>query len=51
MMDDVRNGRVHTQGKVIDQITEVQQNYYEFDENDFPEPSSDGRVLVLLSYP
>ncbi len=50
-MDDVRNGRVHTQGEVIDQITEDQQKYYGFDEIDFPEPSSDGRVLVLLSYP
>ena len=50
-MDDVRNGELHTQGKVIDQITEDQQNYYGFDESDFPEPSPAGRVMVLLSYP
>jgi len=25
--------------------------YYGFDENDFPEPSSDGRVMLLMSYP
>jgi hypothetical protein len=36
---------------VIDHITDVQQEYYGFDENDFPEPSADGRVMVLLSYP
>ena len=50
-MDDVRNGELHTQGKVIDQITEDQQNYYGFGESDFPEPSPAGRVMVLLSYP
>lgn len=50
-MDDVRNGRVHTHGKVIDEITGGQKKYYGFDENDFPEPSSAGRVMVLLSYP
>jgi hypothetical protein len=32
-------------------ITEDQQEYYGFDESDFPEPSSDGRVMLLLSYP
>jgi hypothetical protein len=30
-----------TQGKVIDTITEVQTEYYGFDESDFPGPSSD----------
>jgi hypothetical protein len=50
-MADVRNGRLHTQGKVIDEITEDQERYYGFDLDDFGEPSSDGRVMVLLSYP
>jgi hypothetical protein len=37
---------------VIDSITDVQVEYYGFDESDVPEPSSDGRVmLLLLSYP
>jgi hypothetical protein len=51
VMDDVRNGEIKTQGKVIDTITEDQEEYYGFDESDFPEPSSDGRVMLLLSYP
>jgi hypothetical protein len=50
-MNDAKNGRVHTHGKVIDPITEDQKKYYGFDENDFPEAPADGRVLVLLSYP
>lgn len=51
VMNDVRDGVVHTQGKVIDGITEDQIEYYGFDLDDFPEPSDDGRVLVLQSYP
>jgi hypothetical protein len=51
VMKDVNNGEIDTHGKVIDYITDVQQEYYGFDENDFPDPSSDGRVLVLLEYP
>jgi hypothetical protein len=51
VMKDVQGNRLRTQGKVIDTITEVQQEYYGFDERDFPEPSADGRVMVLLSYP
>jgi hypothetical protein len=51
VMKDVRNGEIKTQGKVIDAITDVQVEYYGFDESAFPEPSSDGRVMLLLSYP
>jgi hypothetical protein len=36
---------------VIDSITEDQEEYYGFDESDFPDASSDGRVKLLLSYP
>ena len=51
VMDDVANGEIKTQGKVLDYITEDQEEYYGFDENSFPEPSADGRVMLLLSYP
>lgn len=51
VMKDVERGRLAAQGKVIDSITEDQEEYYGFDENAFPEPSSDGRVKMLLSYP
>ncbi|QZT55667.1 hypothetical protein [Mycolicibacterium austroafricanum] len=50
-MKDAHGGTVHTQGKVIEQITEDQVEYYGFDVDDFPEPPQDGRVTVLLSYP
>jgi len=50
-MNDVTHGEINTQGKVIDTITEDQQKYYGFDESDFPDASSDGRVMLLLSYP
>jgi hypothetical protein len=50
VMKDVTNDELTAQGKVIDYITEDPQEYYGFDEGDFPDPSSDGRVL-LLSYP
>lgn len=51
VMDDVRNDEIRTHGRVIDAITETQQQYYGFDENAFEDPPPDGRVLVLLSYP
>lgn len=51
VMRDVRDGEVHTHGKVIDEITDDQIEYYGFDVEDFPEPPSDGRVMMLLSYP
>ena len=50
-MQDARDGTVHTQGRVIEEITEDQVEYYGFDVDDFPEPSGGGRVMVLLSYP
>lgn len=51
MMEDVEGGELKAQGKVIDSITEDQEEYYGFDESAFPEASSDGRVMMLLSYP
>jgi hypothetical protein len=51
VMNDVKGGELKTQGKVIDSITDVQVEYYGFDESDFPDPPSDGRVMLLLSYP
>lgn len=51
VMKNVRDNEVRTQGKVIDEITDDQIEYYGFDIEDFPEPRSDGRVMVLLSYP
>jgi hypothetical protein len=51
MMNHSGAGTVDTQGKVIDTITEDQQEYYGFDEGDFPEASPEGRVMLLLSYP
>lgn len=51
VMEDVKNGEIKTQGKVIDSITEDQEEYYGFDEGDFADPPSDGRVMLLLSYP
>lgn len=50
-MDDARGGAVHTQGRVIDEITDDQIEYYGFDVDDFPAPPAGGRVMVLLSYP
>lgn len=50
-MRDVADGEVRTQGRVIDAISADQEKYYGFDESDFGEPSPQGRVLVLLSYP
>jgi hypothetical protein len=32
-------------------MTDDQQDYYGFDESDFPAPSTDGRVILLSSYP
>jgi len=51
VMRDVRDGRLKAQGKVIDAITDTQVEYYGFQVDAFPEPSPDGRVMVLLSYP
>jgi hypothetical protein len=52
VMDDLKyDGEIHTHGRVIDYITDDQREYYGFDEDDFPDPPSDGRVMVLLEYP
>jgi hypothetical protein len=51
VMKDVENGEIKTQGKVIDSITDVQVEYYGFDESAFPDPPADGRVMLLMSYP
>lgn len=51
MMKDTENGELKAQGKVIDGISEDQEEYYGFDEAAFPDASPDGRVLMLLSYP
>ena len=51
MMKDTKNGELKAQGKVIDAISEDQEEYYGFDEAAFPDRSPDGRVLMLLSYP
>ena len=51
VMNDVENGEIETHGKVVDHITDVQHEYYGFDESDFPDPPSDGRMMVLLEYP
>jgi hypothetical protein len=50
-VDDVDNGQIKTQGRVIDEITEDQRKYYGLDEAAFPEPTEDGRVMLLLSTP
>lgn len=51
MMKDTKNGELQAQGKVIDSISEHQEEYYGFDEDAFPDRSPDGRVMLLLSYP
>ena len=50
-LEDVRDGRIRTQGKVIDAVTEDQRTYYGFDLADFGDPPDGGRVLVLLGQP
>jgi len=50
-MDAADNGQIKTQGKVIDEITEDQREYYGLDGAAFPEPTADGRVMLLLSTP
>ncbi|OBA94023.1 hypothetical protein A5662_19780, partial [Mycobacteriaceae bacterium 1482268.1] len=51
MMKDTQHGQLKAQGKVIDSISDDQMTYYGFDESAFPDPSPDGRVMMLLSYP
>jgi hypothetical protein len=51
LMRDSPDRVAHSQGRVIDEITEDQNEYYGLDAADFREPSDDGRVLMLLSTP
>ena len=52
VMKKVREDRdVKTHGRVIDYVTEDQEEYYGFTLDDFDEPPPDGRVMVLLEYP
>ena len=51
VMKKVRDGSIHTHGRVIDSVTDDQQTYYGFDLDDFDEPNTDGRVVLLLEYP
>lgn len=44
-------GEVATHGRVIDDVTPDQQEYYGFDLDDFPDAPDEGRVMVLLEYP
>lgn len=49
-LNDAKNAVIHTQGHVIDEITQDQRMYYGLDEADFPGPSNEGRVLVLYHH-
>jgi hypothetical protein len=51
LMRDSRDRVVHGQGRVIGEVTDDQRKHYGLDPGDLPEPSGDGRVLVLLSTP
>ena len=51
VMHHVENGELHATGKVIDEITDDQSQYYGFDIGAFGTPPDVGRVMVLLSYP
>jgi len=44
-------GELKAQGKVIDGFTEDQRSTTASTKGDFPDPVSDGRVKMLLSYP
>ena len=51
VLKDVHDGTIKTHGRLIDFVSDDQEEYYGFDLDDFPEPPSDGRVLLLLEYP
>ncbi len=51
VLEDVHDGRIRTQGKVIDAITDDQRTYYGFDLADFGDPPAGGWVLMLLGQP
>lgn len=50
-LEDVEDGRISSFGETFTAISEDQQTYYGFDQDDFPPPDPAGRVLVLRSYP
>ncbi|HTY29347.1 MAG TPA: hypothetical protein VMD51_14565 [Mycobacterium sp.] len=51
VMHHVENGRLSATGKVIEQITDDQKQYYGFDIDAFGLPPPGGRIMILLSYP
>lgn len=51
VLESVQEGRIRTQGKVIDAITDDQRTYYGFDLADFGDPPAGGWVLMLLGQP
>ena len=51
VLKHVEDEQVRTHGRVIDYVTDDQEQYYGFDLDDFGEPPADGRVLLLLEYP
>lgn len=51
VLKKLRDNEIKTHGRVIDGISPSQREYYGFDYADFPEPSPDGRVVLLMEYP
>lgn len=51
VLKKVRDNEIKTHGRVIDGISPNQREYYGFDYSDFPDPSPDGRVVLLMEYP
>ena len=51
VMNHVQNGELHATGKVIEEITDDQRQYYGFNIDAFVTPSPGERVMMLLSYP
>ena len=51
VLKTVQDNEIETHGRVVDGITPDQREYYGFDADDFPEPSYDGRVVLLMEYP
>ena len=47
-VNDAHDGVIHTQGRVIDELTEDQQKYYGLDESSFPEAPEDGLSLIHI---
>jgi hypothetical protein len=51
VMQDTGHGELSTSGKVIDEITDDQREYYGFDPDAFDARPPGGRVMLLLDYP